>query len=403
MPWFDLFVKALPPSAMDRARQIAAAQRAAEEERRRREALKGKAKPGDGGIGSNPDTSIARRPIGVRSGDGPIIGLSHYGWADQDLTSEEAWRFYCGDGTKSVEFISGPQPIYNPDPGNPYFQFYPRGALILEWLPVEKETAVILFRRLNYGWTYSLGPPYDTAELEVSWQWDITECMLVSMTNIQRIAVPGPLLAVLDKFAPIPEDPEPPTIINAGTPSASLQFNDFPFKQVSSLKRWGLWNGNIDDDNIGAGGLDTFTPGVYTALERDDLLPAEVTAKGAYEQKRDYLSLVSTPTEWLGGCMVAGACDAVNHFVEFGSTSDWSNWTIDIYADAAVSVWQSEPTTRILLPEITAPIDDFPYPEWNTRWHYSRMTWDWENPGYCSQKLAELGFTPEMLTFPPEP
>lgn len=70
MPWFDLFVRAAPPSAMDRARRIAAAQRAAEEERRRREGLKGKAKPGDGGIGSNPDTAIARRPIGVRSGGG---------------------------------------------------------------------------------------------------------------------------------------------------------------------------------------------------------------------------------------------------------------------------------------------------------------------------------------------
>ena len=75
MPWFDLFVKAAPPSAMDRARQIAAAQRAAEEERRRREGLKGKAKPGDGGIGSNPDTSIQRRPIGVRSGPPRILAF----------------------------------------------------------------------------------------------------------------------------------------------------------------------------------------------------------------------------------------------------------------------------------------------------------------------------------------
>jgi hypothetical protein len=399
MPWFDLFVKALPPSAMDRARQIAAAQRAAEEERRRREALKGKAKPSDAGIGSNPDTSIARRPIGVRSADGPIIGLSHYGWADQDLTPEEAWRFYCGDGTQSVEFGSGPQPLYAP--GGPYVQLYPRGTILLEWLPVEKETAVIVFRRINYGWVYDFGP-LETA-LVSSWQWDITECMLVSMTDIRRIAAPGQLLAALDRFAPIPVDPEPPTVINGGTPDAQLQFNDFPFKQVSGLKRWGLWNGDVDDDNIGAGGLDTFTPGVFTALERDDLLPADVTAKSAYEQKRDYLSLITTPTEWLGGCMVAGACDPVNHFVEFGSSADWANWTIDIYTDAAASVWQKEPTTRILLPEITIPSEDFPYPKWNTRWHYSRMTWDWEDPGYCSQKLAELGFTPEMLAFPPEP
>jgi hypothetical protein len=210
------------------------------------------------------------------------------------------------------------------------------------------------------------------------------------------------MLATLDRFAPIPEDPGEPTIINAGTPSASLQFNDDPPKDVSGLKRWGLWNGDIDDENIGAGGLDTFTAGVYVALERDDVLPAEVTAKSAYEQKQDYLSLTTTPTEWLGGCMVDGACDAVNHFVEFGSTTEWPAWTTDIYADAATSAWNAEPTTRTQLPQNAIPSEDeFPYPEWNTRWHFSRMSWDWENPTYCYLKLAELGFTPEMLTFSP--
>lgn len=74
MPWFDLFVKALPPSAMDRARQIAAAQRAAAEEKRRRASIK--APPPDSPRGSNPDKSIARRPIGVRGGSSPLAPVN---------------------------------------------------------------------------------------------------------------------------------------------------------------------------------------------------------------------------------------------------------------------------------------------------------------------------------------
>ena len=107
MPWFNLFVKALPPSAMDRARQIAAEQRAAEEERRRREGLKSKAKPGDGGIGSNPDTGIPRRPIGVRSGSAEW-GMCWLYRQDLNLLPEENrathYRVTCftADGTRSA-------------------------------------------------------------------------------------------------------------------------------------------------------------------------------------------------------------------------------------------------------------------------------------------------------------
>jgi hypothetical protein len=72
MPWFDLFVQAVNPGALDRARELAAQQRAAAEEKRRREALKEKAKKLESSRGKNPDTSITRRPIGVRSG-GPFV------------------------------------------------------------------------------------------------------------------------------------------------------------------------------------------------------------------------------------------------------------------------------------------------------------------------------------------
>ena len=108
MPWFDLFVKAVPPSAMDRARQIAAEQRAAEEERRRREGLKGKVKPGDAGIGSNPDTSIQRRPIGVRSRTG---GLGLATVARRIEPEIETWRIYSGNRQQYIEWTETQQGV----------------------------------------------------------------------------------------------------------------------------------------------------------------------------------------------------------------------------------------------------------------------------------------------------
>jgi probable HAF family extracellular repeat protein len=66
MSWFDLLVKVLPPSAMDRARQIAAEQRAAAEEKRRKAKIKGPADKKK--LGKNPNTNIERKPIGARPG-----------------------------------------------------------------------------------------------------------------------------------------------------------------------------------------------------------------------------------------------------------------------------------------------------------------------------------------------
>ena len=62
MSWFDLLVKLAPLSAMERARQIAAEQRAAAEEKRRRAELAGKAGTANPGApGSNPNKTIIRR------------------------------------------------------------------------------------------------------------------------------------------------------------------------------------------------------------------------------------------------------------------------------------------------------------------------------------------------------
>lgn len=80
MSWFDLLVKLAPPSALDRARQIAAEQREAAEEKRRRSALQAPAESRPGG--KLVDKSIARRPIGVRTG-GPFViyaGVTNAGY-----------------------------------------------------------------------------------------------------------------------------------------------------------------------------------------------------------------------------------------------------------------------------------------------------------------------------------
>jgi hypothetical protein len=89
MSWFDLLVKLAPPSAMDRARQIAAEQRAAADEKRRRSLLK-LLKPPSASLpgGGNPDKSIARRPIGVRGGSSLLapVNIRFLFTGDQQVT-----------------------------------------------------------------------------------------------------------------------------------------------------------------------------------------------------------------------------------------------------------------------------------------------------------------------------
>ena len=126
MSWFDLLVKLAPPSAMDRARQIAAEQRAAAEDRRRRSLLKPPlAAPV--ATGRNPDKNIARRPIGVRSGSSSLapVNIRFLFTGNQQVT--------LGIRPAAVEAEESLYPLIDP-PGLPP---------VIDWLATRPDGTVV--------------------------------------------------------------------------------------------------------------------------------------------------------------------------------------------------------------------------------------------------------------------
>jgi hypothetical protein len=126
MSWFDLFVNRAGPSALARARKIAAEQRAAAEERHRKAGLK--APPASSTAGtSSADKSIARRPSGVRTGQEREVAIGFIVLNSFETETPEI-RVWSGNGQVSVGIPLPTSLSIFPDPRPPASEEIESGA-----------------------------------------------------------------------------------------------------------------------------------------------------------------------------------------------------------------------------------------------------------------------------------
>jgi hypothetical protein len=460
MPWFDLFVKALPPSAMDRARQIAAAQRAAEEERRRREALKGKVRPGDAGIGSNPDTSIQRRPIGVRTTIGSTIAIGwHAGpWYTDTYDGTQDFHVISGDGSTgvAVEAMDVPEntfPAIPAIPGYTYASAFATGygyrhgdqvvlpaggtALVL----VIYEAARMVARRVkNYdpdggGAQIHISESIETPAVERALSF------LVTPSIVRRITTPNSVVEKLKEW-------RGRLTLSDGPPLFGIDLPNYPLTYVAE------WDGpGVPNSNIGAYGLFARyydTPETVFYSTSNDITALGAPNIGNTEIDNGYI--VGTPaaldlflgttspdymTEFVPGVGLQGQIRDHQEMREsLGATASWLPGKYVKPADAS-GLWSYNESGGFLqigemgakeslltaseIANVTGALTDVTG-QWaeevvrdrivtvasedfyldgginpsNRLEHY--IAWDGGDPGYCVQKLLELGFSEVDIT-----
>lgn len=388
---------------MERARQIAAEQRAAEEERRRREGLKGKSKPGDDGIGSNPDTSMKRRPIGVRTkGELPVA----YGYLESGPGAQSIYA-YSGNGlaylSTDITLPDDPSESNYTEPGsNPFYNSYVRasvnykavtsGGVILPAGGTNLIAAVqhnFYVQSITQAFWYAAAasPPYaqtiDNGSV-VSTQVEL--CFVIGRDSLRQIRCPAAVSGIMQRLQPGPPEWSGADFRDYLLPDGSISPDWFQGKVIldqpspqsypasgSALDSYGM-QFDAADISVTAGIFTSFTDG------RNRLEDAS-----SYTEAASILLAAAAPIPnvYLESCRLANTC-----------SGDGGILNADVSRTIPVSTLGTDGLT---FEENRAPALTTTRPESHDPFSYvnSFAAWDWGNPAYCQQKLISLGFSQE--------
>jgi hypothetical protein len=402
MPWFDLFVKAADPGALARARELAAQQRAALAEKKRRDALAAQAAGTNAGRGTNPDKSIARKPIGVR----PITGYDiAYGYLESG-DGEQPIYAYSGNGLANVRLDveipplpaeSSYENIFYTGTGDPVgFTHY---GFVTNFQSATY--ALIVFPAGGTNLIVSIQNTFHRSKLTANYAWDgvypftnpnpgmygvnYTD----SWTDVETEVIDASFVIGYEAVRQI-ETPTAVSEIMRRTVTGTPQW----FTVNATPTEIGGYDVTVPEPDGGyfpdsGFALDYYgmvfdaadrwaTPAVFTVYSDSR---SALTDPLSYVEARAILTANGAPypAEYLESCRLEGTCSTDRTTIN----ADVSRTTPPSYqeTDGMLFELNRKPAITTVIPEATEPAVI-----------QSLAAWDWGNPGYCKERLITLGF-----------